>query len=253
MKQLVSLISGCLAFVFSTAQTVCITTGKTTSLIFPYTILHVDRGTKDVLVLPVKESDHILLVKAAVKDFMSTNLSVVTSDGSVYSFPIQYAEEPALWIYQVPPQKNESIETYSNGIIDNPRTVRGIRDRSWYVESRITGIYINGNIIFYQLEINNLSPIDYDIDFLRFYIRDKKKGKRTAVQENELKPIYVAGNATQIKANQINVMVIALEKFTIPDAKYLAIEINERNGGRNLFLKVNNNKIVKAIKLPDLK
>ena len=253
MKQLVSLISGCLAFVFSTAQTVWITTDKTTSLIFPYTILHVDRGTKDVLVLPVKESDHILLVKAAAKDFISTNLSVVTSDGSVYSFPVQYVADPALWVYQVPPQKNESIETYANGILDNPKTMSGIRDQCWDVESSITGIYIKGDFIYYQLEINNQSPIDYDMDFLRFYIRDKRKGKRTAMQENELKPLYVAGNNRQIKANQSNVLVIALQKFTIPDAKSLVIEINERNGGRNLFLKVNNNKILKAIQLPDLK
>jgi hypothetical protein len=46
---------------------------------------------------------------------------------------------------------------------------------------------------------------------------------------------------------------IALEKFTIPDAKFLAIQIMEKNGGRHLFMKVNNRKIIRAIPLPDLK
>ena len=118
---------------------------------------------------------------------------------------------------------------------------------------RVYGIYIKGNVIFYQLELDNQSPIDYDIDFLRFYIRDKKKSKRTAIQENELKPLYVAGNNKQVKAYQKNTLVFALEKFTIPDAKYLAIQIMEKNGGRDLFMKVNNRKIMQAIPLPDLK
>ena len=253
MKRLVSLVSGCLALAFSMAQTIQITTDKTTSLIFPFAIRHVDRGTKDVLVQPVKESDNILLVKAAVKDFAPTNLSVVTTDGSIYSFPVQFVTEPKLFVYQLPVQKNASIETYANGILDNQRTMWGIQDHSWNVSSGITGIYIKDNIIYYQLRVNNKSPIDYDIDFLRFYIRDKKRGKRTAVQENELKPLYMSGNTTQVKAGNKNIIVVALEKFTIPDAKFLAIEINERNGGRHLFMKVNNSKIIRAIQLPDLK
>jgi len=108
-------------------------------------------------------------------------------------------------------------------------------------------------VIYYQLDLQNQSPVDYDINFMRFYIRDKKKAKRTAIQESELTPLYVAGNTSHVKANNHNSIVVALDKFTIPDAKYLAIEIAEKNGGRHLFMKVNNRKIMKAIPLPDLK
>jgi hypothetical protein len=48
-------------------------------------------------------------------------------------------------------------------------------------------------------------------------------------------------------------LVFALEKFTIPDAKYLAIQIMEKNGGRHLSMKINNRKIMQAIPLADLK
>ncbi len=108
-------------------------------------------------------------------------------------------------------------------------------------------------MVFYQLNVSNQSPIDYDIDLLRFFIRDKKKGKRTAVQENELKPLYVAGNISKVKANSSSAIVVALDKFTIPDAKYLAVQIMEKNGGRHLLMKINNRKILKAIPLPDLR
>jgi len=48
-------------------------------------------------------------------------------------------------------------------------------------------------------------------------------------------------------------LVIALEKFTIPDAKFLAIQIMEKNGGSHLSMKIGNKKIMQAIPLPDLK
>lgn len=254
MKQLVCLAIVSWMFVAAKAQnSLCISTEKTTSLVFPFEILHVDRGTPSVLVLPVKESPTILLVKAATKDFRETNLSVFTADGSVYSFMVSYDSNPVKWVYHLPVNKSATLATYSNSILDNPKTMRGIKDNKWEIQARIAGIYIKGDVIYYQLTLHNLSPIDYDIDLLRFYIGDKKKGKRTAVQENEMKPLYVAGNTSQVKANSKSTIVVALEKFTIPDAKYLAVQLMEKNGGRHLFMKISNKKIMQAITLPDLK
>ena len=188
-------------FVSVKAQTsLCISTEKTTSLVFPFSILHVDRGTQSVLAQPVKESPTILLVKAASKGFPETNLSVVTEDGSIYSFMVCYDSNPVTWVYHLPVNKSATLATYANAIIDNPKTIGGIKDHKWDMQARISGIYIKGDVIYYQLSLVNQSPVDYDIDLLRFYIRDKKKVKRTAVQENDLKPLYVVGNTSQVKA-----------------------------------------------------
>lgn len=255
MKRFVCLVCVCCIFVSAIAQTpsLQITTGKTTSLIFPFPIRHVDRGTKDILVQAVKEADNILLVKAAAVRFPETNLSVVTGDGSVYSFKVNYADQPEHWIFYLPELKKSTIATYANGILDNHRTIRGIRDRKWDVAASVNGIYIKDDVMYYQILLCNHSPIDYDIDLLKFYIRDKKKSKRTAAQENELKPLHISGNARQVKACDFSMIVVALDKFTIPDAKYLAIQLLEKNGGRHLLMKVNNNKLVQAIPLPDLR
>jgi conjugative transposon TraN protein len=254
MKRFVWLVMVSVLFVSVKAQTsLCISTEKTTSLVFPFSILHVDRGTQSVLAQPVKESPTILLVKAATKGFPETNLSVVTEDGSIYSFMVCYDSNPVTWVYHLPVNKSATLATYANAILDNPKTIGGIKDHKWDIQARISGIYIKGDVIYYQLALANQSPIDYDIDLLRFYIRDRKKGKRTAVQENELKPLYVTGNTSQVKANSNSVIVVALDKFTIPDAKYLAVQVMEKNGGRHLFMKINNKKIMQAITLPDLK
>jgi len=255
MKRLVCLICGCWLFVSAMAQTsaLCISTDKTTSLVFPFSIRHVDRGTKDVLVQQVKEADNILLVKASVKNFSETNLSVVTEDGSVYTFVINYEEKPAIWVFNLPGNNKTTMTTYANGIFDNRRTLWGVRDNSWNIDAAVIGTYIKDDIIYYQLRIKNNSTIDYDIEVLRFYIRDKKKGKRTAVQENELKPLHITGNIAQIKSFNQNVIVVALDKFTIPDKKFMGIQVMERNGGRHLMMKLNNKDILKAIPLPDLR
>jgi len=254
MKRFVCLVMMSWLFVSAKAQTsLCISTEKTTSLVFPFAILHVDRGTQSVLAQPVKESPTILLVKAATKGFPETNLSVVTEDGSIYSFMVCYDNNPATWVYHLPINKSATLATYSNGILDNPKTLRGIKDKKYNMKSSVIGIYIKENVIYYQLYIENNGPVDYDIDLLRFYIKDKKKSKRTAVQENEQKPLYIAGNISKVKAGEISVIVFALDKFTIPDKKYLAVQIMEKNGGRHFLMKVNNKKIMKAIVLPDLK
>lgn len=255
MKRLMCLVCGCCLLVSAMAQTssLTITTNKTTSLIFPFPITFVDRGTKDVLVQQVKEAENILLVKAASQKFAETNLSVGTEDGSVYTFRVDYEKNPPTWLWHIPAQNEMPLSSYANAILDNTRTVHGVHDHSWDMLARVIGIYIKGKVIYYQLRLENQSSVDYDVDFIRFYIRDKKKNKRTAIQENELKPLYVSGNTSLVKANSSNVIVVALEKFTIPDPKYLAIRIMEKNGGRHLMMKLNNKDILKAIPLPDLR
>ncbi len=73
MKRFVCLVMVSWSFVSAMAQTsLCISTDKTTSLVFPFAIRHVDRGTQSVLVQPVKEAPTILLIKAASKNFPVT-------------------------------------------------------------------------------------------------------------------------------------------------------------------------------------
>jgi hypothetical protein len=97
--------------------------------------------------------------------------------------------------------------------------MHGIKDEQWDIKAMVSGIYIKNEIMYYQLNVTNNSPVDYDIDVLRFFIRDKKKGKRTAIQETDLRPLHISGNVNQVKANTTSSIVFALNKFTIPDAK----------------------------------
>jgi hypothetical protein len=254
MKRIVSMISA-LVFVFNASAqhpSLALSTEKTTSLIFPFPIVHVDRGTSNVLAEQVKDVNNILLLKAAARDFCETNLSVVTGDGSLYSFRVAYEENPVKWVHWLPVQKGVTVKTTAGRLLDNPPIMKGIRQESGGITARVSGIYIHHNHLFFQLRVENHSPLDFEIDFVRFFIRDKKVGKRTAVQEIEYKPLFIAGNHTVVRSFSPGVMVVAMEKFTIPDAQCFVLQLGEAGGSRHLELKVENKKLLKATLLQDL-
>lgn len=234
-------------------QQLCVSTDKTTSLVFPFAITYVDRGNKFVLAQQVKDAPTVLLVKAATKDFKETNLSVITDDGSVYSFNVCYDNQPASWVHYLPVEKKATVAMYANGILDNPKAIKNLDDQKWESKAEITGIYVKDDNLYFQVLVDNQSPINYTIDLIRFYVSDKKKSKRTAVQEIPLRPLHTVGNISEIKAYSSTAMVFVLEKYTIPDGKYLAMQINEKNGGRHFLIRINNKQLMKAILLPDYK
>ena len=232
------------------AQNIQLGANTSTSLHFPSRILHVDRGSKEILAQTVAGDDRVLLLKTAVPHFAATNLTVITSDGSIYVFGLQYADSVAQWNFELADKQHPSLEMMSNNLLDNPPAAHGMRAASWDMHARVSAIYSKGSTMFYQLRLDNRSPVDYEIDFIRFYIRGRRQGKRTAIQETELNPLYTAASQEQVKANETHTWVFAFDKFTIPDAKIFCIEIHEKNGGRHLLLRVRNRHIMKAVLLP---
>lgn len=228
-----------------------LSTNKTASLIFPFSVKHVDRGSKNVLVQPVAEADNILLVKADAKGFAETNLTVITSDGSLYTFEVCFDPNPLTWTYELPVQTRASTAAYAKSLLDNPPTVKGIAEKKGGMEVKVCGVYVKNEALFLQLRLTNSTAIDYTVDYLRFSIRDQRRLNRTAVQEVDQTPLYVAGNTKTVKAGGVITVVVALETFVIPEQKTFVIETGEKNGGRRLTLTVRNKNILKAIPLPD--
>lgn len=239
-----------------------ITYNKTTSVVFPAIIKSVDRGSRDILAQKAKGVDNVLQLKAARHGFPQTNLTVITSDGGIHQFNVGYVKEPSSLVVNIGVDQDETtatpklifqtdmteteMENHASKIVDTKRSIRFVSESKYKVGLSLRGIYIKDNVIFYHFRISNQSNISYDVDFLRFYIEDRQKVKRTASQEVNIKPIYVFGDADKIKGQTSEDVVYALEKFTIPDAKRLVIEMFEKNGGRNLNLSIKNKTIVNA-------
>jgi len=106
-----------------------------------------------------------------------------------------------------------------------------------------------GGVMFCKLKIENRSQIGYDIEQLRFYIRDNSTIRRMASQEIIQQPLFVNGDTATIKGKSARVWVIALNKFTIPDDKHFEVEMLEKNGGRHLYVKIYNRQLMLAKEL----
>ena len=239
---------------------VAITFDKTVNLIFPYSIVSVDRGSAEVLVQKVPQAENVLQLKADTKDFEPTNLTVISGEGSLYSFILHYDENPN-WLnlkiedLEIPAAQLVAMEGAASEavlkeagkrIASKQAFLKRLDHSADQMKLCVDGIYIHQDIVYFQLAISNDSKISYDVSQFRFYTRDNKQSKRTARQETELLPKYINGNNQRIEGTSKQAIVFAFDKFTIPDKKHLRIEIQELNGGRKLELKVRNKDILKA-------
>ncbi len=241
-------------------QDLQIASDKTVSLVFPAGITTVDKGTRDLLVQKAKGVENILQVKAAKKGFSPTNLTVLTTDGTLYTFKVSYSAEAALALKimnngrvadaMFSGQISEwEVESTAAWISESLEPVRILRKRKYGICLELAGLHIKNDVLYYRIKIMNKTPIGYDISGLRFFVRDKKKVRRGSVQENELIPLYMHGNSLKVAADQESTLVFALPKHALPGKKYLAVDLSEANNGRSLALKVGYSTLRKAVPL----
>ena len=231
---------------------------KTTSIVFPYAIKSIDKGSPDVLMQKAKGVENILLVKASKENFNQTNLTVVTADNRLYVFVLNYDEScPDLNIkadntavvsgnilFSMENDNQKKIEQYAGLALSKKKKLEGLKRSRFEMKLNVTGIFIHQDILYFRLLVGNNSKINYEIDQLRFFIRDRKKSKRTASQEIEIIPLYsTSGSSVIPDKSEVNI-VYAVSKFTIPEKKYLTIQLIEKNGGRHIEIDVKNNDLI---------
>ncbi len=228
---------------------------KTTSIVFPYSIKSVDKGSADVLVQKAKGVENILLLKAAKQYFFQTNLTVVTTDARLYVFVLNYNEDcPDLNIkaenaaaaskdilFSMENENQKKIEQLASLVLSKKKKTSGLKKSKFQIRLEVNGIFIDQDVLYLRVVFENKSKINYDIDQLRFFIRDQRKSKRTASQEIEILPLYTTSSSAVIPYKSEVIKVYALEKFTIPENKYLTLQLIEKNGGRHLEVNINNN------------
>lgn len=93
----------------------------------------------------------------------------------------------------------------------------------------------------------------FDVDFVIFKIVDKKIVKRTAMQEQVICPLRAFNYLTRVDGKKSGRTVFALPKFTLPDDKKLVVEMYEKQGGRHQVFEIENEDLVRAETINELK
>jgi conjugative transposon TraN protein len=237
---------------------------QTTSLLFSYPIVSVDRGSEDILAQKPKGIENILQIKAAQQEFMQSNLTVVTADGKLYNFIIYYTPLPEISAY-------DFLNRNTNGAVllremPNAGELDALASKAYHDRERmyfsergngitlmVTGMFVDGDYFFYRVAIENKTNISYDIDRLRFLVRDQKRSRRTALQDLEIFPVQLYQPTEKIPANTLKSFVVVLPKFTIPDKKNLFLELTENSGGRHLQMRIRRQRAAEVTPLPTFK
>jgi conjugative transposon TraN protein len=181
---------------------------KTTHLIFPTAVTYVDLGSGNIIADKAQGAENIVKVKANAAGFAQTNMTVLTTEGKLYSFLVDYEKDPkvinlnfagaagnggGVALVQAsrkgPPQN--TIEATAAAVSSKKRTVRRRSRAKDAMVLGLHGLYTADDLFYFQLLLRNKSNISYDIDFLKLTVRDKKLIKRTAIQEEELTPRYI--------------------------------------------------------------
>lgn len=256
-----------------------VTFEKTVHVIFPAAIRYVDLGSSNIIAGKAGSSENVLRIKAAIRSFETeTNMAVITEEGSYYTFNIKYADEPEKLNIEMKDfmhdgiatnRPNNSMEIYlkelgsesprivyliNRSIYQNDkRIVKHIGSKRFGIQYLLKGIYSHNGLLYLHTQIKNSTNVPFDIDFIRFKIIDKKMVKQTAVQETVIYPLRAYNFISQVGANRTERTVFTIDKITIPNDKQLVIELFEKNGGRNQTFVIENDDLIRAEQINELK
>ncbi|WP_455674202.1 conjugative transposon protein TraN [Phocaeicola sp.] len=256
-----------------------ITYDKTVHVIFPSPVKYVDLGSTNLIAGKADGAENVIRVKAAKKHFrQETNMSVITEDGNFYTFNVKYADEPLLLNVEMCDfiQDGETVNRPNNSMeiylqeLDNesPRLVRlimksvykqdkrkikHIGSKRFGVQFLLKGLYSHNDLLYFHTQVKNQTNVPFDVDFVTYKIIDKKIVKRTAMQEQVIYPLRSFNYVTRINGKSSECTVFALPKFTIPDDKKLVVEMYEKQGGRHQSFEVDNEDLMLAETINELK
>ena len=255
-----------------------VTYDKTVHILFPSEVRYVDLGSPNLIAGKADGAENVIRVKATVKNFQNeTNMSVITEDGSFYTFNVKYADEPLILNVEMKDfihdgeavnRPNNAQEIYLKELgsespmlvrlimksihKQNKRLVKHIGSKRFGVQYLLKGIYTHNGLLYFHTEIKNMSNVPFDVDYITFKIVDKKVAKRTAVQEQIILPLRAQNYVTVVPGKKSERTVFTMSKFTIPDDKFLVVELNEKNGGRHQSFVIENEDLVLAQTINEL-
>ena len=238
-----------------------VTFNKTTHVIFPSAIRYVDLGSADLLAAKADGTENVLRVKAAYYTFnvkyadepvkLSVEMTDFLHDGEAVNRPNNALE---IYMEELGSESPLLVKLIMKSIYKNDRReVKHIGCKRFGIQYLLKGIYSHNGLLYFHLQLKNSSNVPFEVDHLTFKIADKKVAKRTAIQEQVIRPLRAHNNVQVIRGKSSERMVFTLPKFTIPDDKHLVVELYEKEGGRHQTFTVENADLVRAEVINELK
>ena len=235
---------------------------KNVALFFPEPIRQGITGSDNFVFTYNREKEQYFGLLQA-KPGKESNLLVVNRNGSIFSYIVRYKKELSKLNYFITlsnsignekPMVVDSIEVEtSEKRVDN-RTyyyqkfcsyLLNIKQHFGYYTKRKQGVILSiENIVFdkeelyFVIQIRNNSTLDYDLNFLNLSIETKQKGKRKSLQSLYREPIFKHNLPSKIVENETVRFIYILPKFSLSNDRRVVLDLNEKDGERNIELKI---------------
>ncbi|WP_052188307.1 DUF4138 domain-containing protein [Cellulophaga sp. Hel_I_12] len=235
---------------------------KNVAIFFPEPIRQGITGSDNFVFTYNREKEQYFGLLQA-KPGKESNLLVVNRNGSVFSYIVRYKAQLSTLNYFIP--LSNSIGNEKPIVTDSTQaetSEKSIDNRSYYyqkfcsyllnrnqrigrIKKRNDGIILSiENIVFdkeelyFVIQIENNSTMDYDLNFLNLSIETRQKGEKKSLQSLYQEPIYKHHLPSKIAEGEMTKFVYVLPKFSLSSDHRVLLELNEEVGERNVELKI---------------
>jgi hypothetical protein len=125
-------------------------------------------------------------------------------------------------------------------IMQDVQRVFFLRDHNGRMKMQVKGVYAHGSAIFFLLQLNNRSPLDYEVDSIRFVITDAPGSRHPPGVSKALDPVYVYDTTAMVPGHTRAASIFVLPRFRLPAGRQLLIDVREHHGARHLRIMTTN-------------
>jgi len=192
-----------------------------------------------------------------------SNLLVVNRNGSIFSYIVRYKKQLSKLNYFIPlsksignekPIKVDSIlgesseelvdnrtyyyQEFCSYLFNRKQRIGRIKKRNESIVLSVENIVFNKEELYFVIQIENNSTLDYNLNFLNLSIETRQKGKRKSLQRLYQEPTYKHNLPSKIAEGETVRFIYVLPKFSLSNDHRAILELNEKNGERNIELKI---------------
>ncbi|WPY98362.1 DUF4138 domain-containing protein [Christiangramia sp. OXR-203] len=245
-----------------TLDTIYANDTKNVALFFPQPIRQGITGSDNfVFTFNREKEQHLGLLQA--KPGKESNLLVINRDGSIFSYIVKYKAEISKLNYfieeassignenraaedetavtdipKAPLSRRQYYERFCSYLLNNQKRVALKQKRKEGVVLNLENIAFEKEELYFVIQIENNSSLDYDLNFLNLFVETRQKGKSKSLQRIYKETLHKHQLPSKIKEGTNSRLVYVMPKFSISDERRVILELNEKNGERNIKLKI---------------
>jgi len=246
----------------SSLDTIYANDTKNVALFFPEPIRQGITGSENFVFTYNRDKEQYFGLLQA-KQGKESNLLVINRNGAIFSYIVRCKAQLSKLNYFIPmtssignekPKVKDSIQTetfekkidnstyyyqkFSSYLLGRRQYLGRYTRRNSGVIMRLENIVFDKEELYFVIQIRNNSTLDYDLNFLNLSIETRQKGKKKSLQRLYIEPIFKHHLPSKIVVNETVRFIYVMPKFSLSNDRRVVFELNEKDGERNIEMKV---------------